>query len=234
MGQEAMFGQAASTGSAPGNGQGARVGSGPFVTDVQALRERARRHMEQGAVTANYGADPRQVIEVLNAALATEMVCVLRYKRHYYMAQGINSEAVKSEFQEHATQEQEHADWLAERIVQLGGEPDLNPEGLAMRSHSQYVEGTTLREMVDSNERVVFLAAVAMAWLTQYAGLPLAAEAALIVCGAAMAGAACTPRPTLRSSSRCAGGRPMACGRRWPRVSCWPPTAASCRPRAPA
>ncbi len=131
---------------AAGNG-----GATPFLSDVSALRERARRQMEQGAVTENYGADPRQVIEVLNAALATEMVCVLRYKRHYYMAQGINSESVKAEFAEHAAEEQGHADRIAERIVQLGGEPDLSPEGLASRSHSQYVEGTTLRQMIEED-----------------------------------------------------------------------------------
>jgi bacterioferritin len=126
-------------------------GATPFLTDVRTLRERARRRMEQGAVTENYGADPRQVIAVLNAALATEIVCVLRYKRHYYMAQGIHAEAVKAEFAEHAQHEQEHADRIAERIVQLGGEPDLSPEGLASRSHSQYVEGGSLREMIEED-----------------------------------------------------------------------------------
>ncbi len=100
----------------------------PFLTDVATLRKRARQQMQAGAVTQNYGADPKVVIELLNAALATEIVCVLRYKRHYFMAQGIASESVKTEFAEHATQEQEHADRIAERIVQLGGEPDLNPD----------------------------------------------------------------------------------------------------------
>lgn len=123
-------------------------GATPFLSDVKALRQRARQHIEEGAVTANYGADPKVVIEVLNAALATEIVCVLRYKRHYYMAQGIASESVKAEFAEHATEEQEHADRIAERIVQLGGEPDLNPDSLTRRSHSQYVEGTTLVDML--------------------------------------------------------------------------------------
>jgi bacterioferritin len=129
--------------------QKAPAGSGtPFLTDVTKLRERARQHIDSGAVTPNYGADPQAVIEVLNAALATEIVCVLRYKRHYFMAQGIASESVKAEFDEHATQEQEHADRIAERIVQLGGEPDLNPDTLTRRSHSEYVEGESLVDML--------------------------------------------------------------------------------------
>jgi bacterioferritin len=112
------------------------------------LRQRARQHMDSGAVTPNYGADPKVVVEVLNAALATEVVCVLRYKRHYFMAQGIASESVKNEFAEHATEEQEHADRIAERIVQLGGEPDLNPDTLTRRSHSEYKPGTSLVDML--------------------------------------------------------------------------------------
>jgi bacterioferritin len=125
--------------------------STPFVSDVAALRRRAREHIEQGAVTGTYGLDAGQVCKVLNDALATEIVCVLRYRRHYYMASGIHSESVKSEFLEHANEEQEHADLIAERIVQLGGEPDLNPEGLLSRSHSEYVEGNTLRDMLREN-----------------------------------------------------------------------------------
>jgi len=120
----------------------------PFLTDVQTLRQRARQHIEQGAVTATYGADRDTVVKVLNEALATEIVCTLRYRRHYYMAQGIASESVKSEFLAHANEEQVHADQIAERIVQLGGEPDLNPENLAMRSHAQYVEGKDLVDMI--------------------------------------------------------------------------------------
>jgi bacterioferritin len=120
----------------------------PFLTDVQTLRQRARQHMEQGAVTASYGADRDTVVKVLNEALATEIICVLRYKRHYYMAQGIHSESVKVEFLEHANEEQAHADQISERIVQLGGEPDLNPETLTSRSHAQYVEGTGLVDMI--------------------------------------------------------------------------------------
>ena len=120
----------------------------PFLTDVATLRKRARQNMDAGAVTSNYGADPKVVVEVLNAALATEIVCVLRYKRHYFMAEGIASDSVKEEFAEHATEEQAHADRLAERIVQLGGEPDLNPETLMKRSHSEYRPGTSLVDML--------------------------------------------------------------------------------------
>ena len=120
----------------------------PFLTDVATLRKRARQQMNEGAVTPNYGADPKVVVEVLNAALATEIVCVLRYKRHYFMAQGIASESVKQEFAEHAAEEQEHADRIAERIVQLGGEPDLNPDTLMERSHSEYKPGTSLGDML--------------------------------------------------------------------------------------
>ena len=122
--------------------------STPFLTDVKTLRERARQHIEAGAVTPSYGADRDVVCRVLNDALATEIVCVLRYMRHYYMAQGLAAEAVKAEFKEHADEEQEHADWIAERIVQLGGEPDLNPAGLAGRSHAEYVEGSSLTDMI--------------------------------------------------------------------------------------
>ena len=120
----------------------------PFLSDVKALRERARRHIEEGAVTPSYGASSTLVCKVLNDALATELVCVLRYKRHYFTAEGIHSESVKKEFLEHANDEQAHADEIAERIVQLGGKPDLNPAGFASRSHAEYVEGETLRDMI--------------------------------------------------------------------------------------
>ncbi|MCU5783831.1 bacterioferritin [Alcanivorax balearicus MACL04] len=120
----------------------------PFLTDIKTLRERARKHIEQGAVTEGYNADRTQVIELLNAALATEIVCTLRYKRHYYMADGLNASIAAAEFLEHAQQEQQHADWLAERIVQLGGAPNFSPEGLQSRSHAEYVEGETLKDMV--------------------------------------------------------------------------------------
>jgi bacterioferritin len=123
-------------------------GNGAFITDVKTLRERARKHIEQGAVTEGYQADRDVVIKILNEALATEIVCVLRYKRHYFMAEGINAESVAAEFQQHATEEQSHADLIAQRIVQLGGEPNLSPQGLSSRAHSEYVEGTTLVDMI--------------------------------------------------------------------------------------
>jgi len=124
---------------------------GSFVMDVQAIRRRAREHMEKGAVTNNYGGDVETAIKVLNDALATELVCVLRYKFHAITAQGIHSEAVKEEFAQHAKDEQEHADWLGERINQLGGKPNLNPEGLHTRSTTQYVEGESLLSMIKEN-----------------------------------------------------------------------------------
>ena len=120
----------------------------PFLTDIKTLRERARKHIEQGAVTEGYTADRETVNKILNEALATEIVCVLRYKRHYFMASGIHAEGVAAEFLEHATDEQGHADLIAARIVQLGGEPNFNPEGLLMRSHAEYVEGSSLTEMI--------------------------------------------------------------------------------------
>jgi bacterioferritin len=120
----------------------------PFLTDVKELRRRAREHMEKGAVTEAYKGDRATVNRILNEALATELVCVLRYKRHYFMANGIHAQAVAQEFQEHATEEQDHADRIAARITQLGGEPNFNPEGLATRSHSEYVEGATLIDMI--------------------------------------------------------------------------------------
>jgi bacterioferritin len=120
----------------------------PFLTDIKTLRKRAREHIERGAVTPGYSADRDTVVKLLNEALATEIVCVLRYKRHYYMASGINAQSVAAEFLQHATEEQGHADQLAERIVQLGGEPNLSPDGMLTRSHSEYVEGTSLVEMI--------------------------------------------------------------------------------------
>lgn len=120
----------------------------PFLTDVKTLRERARRHIEQGALTEGYGANRDNVVNILNEALATEIVCILRYKSHYFRADGINANVVAQEFLEHADQEQQHADWLAARIVQLGGKPNFSPEGLQTRSHAEFVEGDTLRDMV--------------------------------------------------------------------------------------
>jgi bacterioferritin len=122
-----------------------------FLTDVKTLRERARRHMEQGALTAGYKADPKAVIQVLNAALATEIVCTLRYKRHQFAAKGIHSKALAAEFAEHAADEQRHADQLATRIAQLGGDPDYSPATLLARSHSEYVEGEDLTEMLEED-----------------------------------------------------------------------------------
>lgn len=122
--------------------------AGSFVLDVKEIRKRAREHMEKGAVTSNYEGDVETTIKILNDALATEIVCVLRYKYHSIAAQGIHSESVKEEFAEHAKEEQEHADWLSERINQLGGKPNLNPEGLLSRSATQYVEGENLVAMI--------------------------------------------------------------------------------------
>jgi len=120
-------------------------------TDTATLRATARKHVEDGAVTRTYHADRETVIKLLNAALATEYVCVLRYYRHYFMAKGMLADSIKAEFLEHAKQEQEHAGMIAERIVQLGGEPDLNPDTLTARSHAEYKEGTDLRDMVREN-----------------------------------------------------------------------------------
>ena len=119
-----------------------------FLTDIQTLRKRARQHIEDGAVTEGYTADRETVLRVLNEALATEIVCVLRYKRHYYMATGIHAQAVAAEFLEHAGEEQSHADEIAARITQLGGSPDFNPETLTTRSHAEYVEGGSLVDMI--------------------------------------------------------------------------------------
>src|SRR5215213_6772800 len=124
------------------------VADKPFLTDIKTLRERARQHIENGAVTEGYSADRETVVKLLNEALATEIVCVLRYRRHYFMASGINAEGVAQEFLQHANEEQGHADQIAQRIVQLKGEPNLNPEGLLTRSHAEYVEGETLTDMI--------------------------------------------------------------------------------------
>ena len=118
------------------------------ISDTQTLRKRARQHVDSGAVTAGYAADRETVLRLLNEALATELVCTLRYRRHYFMAKGLQSDAVKKEFLEHANEELQHADQIAERIVQLDGEPNFNPQGLSERSHAEYVEGATLTEMI--------------------------------------------------------------------------------------
>jgi bacterioferritin len=121
------------------------------LTDIAKLRQRAREHLEDGAVTTGYRADRPQVLRLLNEALATELVCWLRYRRHYFMAKGIHAEVAASEFLQHSNQEAEHADLLAARIIQLRGEPNFSPEGLAERSHAEYVAGGTLKEMLQED-----------------------------------------------------------------------------------
>jgi len=118
------------------------------LTDIKTLRERARQHIEKGAVTSGYAADREHVVGMLNEALATELVCVLRYKRHYFMAAGIHAAPVAAEFLEHATEEMAHADLIAKRIIELRGEPNFSPDGLASRSHAEYVEGDSLKSMI--------------------------------------------------------------------------------------
>ncbi len=124
------------------------VSAKPFLTDIKTLRERARRHIENGAVTEGYTADRETAVKILNEALATEIVCVLRYRRHYFMASGIHAEGVAAEFLQHSNEEQVHADEIAARIVQLNGEPDFNPAGLLTKSHAEYAEGETLLDMI--------------------------------------------------------------------------------------
>lgn len=123
----------------------------PFVSDIENIRNKARQDIEKGAMTAGYSGDRETIVKLLNHALATEIVCVLRYKYHYYMASGINSQSVKAEFLEHANEEQGHADLIAERITQLDGKPNLSPEGLLSRSHADYVEGVDLVDMIKEN-----------------------------------------------------------------------------------
>ncbi|HXZ97690.1 MAG TPA: ferritin-like domain-containing protein [Burkholderiales bacterium] len=120
----------------------------PFLTDIKTLRKRARQHIEQGAVTPGYKGNRETVVKLLNEALATEIVCVLRYRRHHFMAAGINAQSVAQEFLQHANEEQMHADQIAQRIVQLGGAPNFSPDGLLTRSHAEYVEGETLIDMI--------------------------------------------------------------------------------------
>lgn len=124
------------------------VSDKPFLTDVKTLRERARQHIEKGAVTEGYTADLETAVKILNEALATEIVCVLRYRRHYFMATGIHAESVAAEFLQHSNEEQVHADQIAARIVQLNGAPDFNPQGLLSKSHAEYAEGDTLLDMI--------------------------------------------------------------------------------------
>ena len=132
----------------------------PFLSDIEELRRRARADMERGAITPAYGLDLDKAIRILNSVLASEIVCVLRYKRHYYMAQGLNAEPIAQELLQHANDEQLHTDQVALRITQLGGAPDFNPEGLLTRSVAQYSEGATLIDMIKEDlvaERVVIM-----------------------------------------------------------------------------
>jgi bacterioferritin len=124
------------------------MGESSFITDTQTIRNRARQHIEDGALTAGYAADRETVLKLLNEALATEIICVLRYRRHYFMAKGIHSQGVAEEFLAHSNDEQGHADRIAERIVQLGGEPNFSPDGLSSRSHAEYIEAGSLIEMI--------------------------------------------------------------------------------------
>ncbi len=127
------------------------MAKGDFVSDIKEIRRRARQHIERGAVTEGYRANRETVINLLNEGLATEIVCNLRYRRHYFMAMGIHAQPIAAEFLQHAQEEQGHADQIAARIVQLGGEPNFNPEGLLTRSHAEYVEGQSLVDMIREN-----------------------------------------------------------------------------------
>ncbi len=143
---------------------------GASLTDVQTLRDRARRQVADGAVTAGYKADREIVLKLLNEALATEIVCVLRYRRHHFMAKGITSKSIADEFLEHSNEEQGHADLIAERIVQLAGEPDLSPRDLAARSHAEYVEGASLEDMITEDLVAERIAIDSYRGIVQYLG----------------------------------------------------------------
>ncbi len=140
------------------------------LTDVKTLRQQARIHIEQGAVTAGYSADRNEVIKLLNDSLATEIICVLRYRRHHFMARGIVAKSIADEFLVHSNEEQGHADQIAGRIVQLGGEPDFAPDGLTARSHAEYVEGKTLVEMIKEDLVAERIAIDSYRELIQYLG----------------------------------------------------------------
>jgi bacterioferritin len=142
----------------------------PQLTDVNTLREQARRHIEEGAVTESYGANREKVLQLLNEALATELICVLRYRHNYYMARGPESKNAAAEFLEHATEELQHADQIAERIVQLGGEPDLDPASLKGRSHAEYRLGKTVQEMIRENLVAERIAIDSYREMVQYIG----------------------------------------------------------------
>ncbi len=141
-----------------------------FVTDIKVIRQRARQHIEKGAVTEGYQADREVVLKLLNEALATEIVCILRYKRHFFMASGIEAPQVAAEFLEHINEEQMHADRLAARIVQLGGEPNFSPEGILSRSHAEYVEGENLLDMIKEDLVAERIAIESYTEMIQYIG----------------------------------------------------------------
>ncbi len=145
-------------------------GQQPRLTDVKTLREQARKHVEEGAVTENYGANREKILELLNEALATEMVCVMRYRHDYYVARGIQAKAAATEFMEHANEELGHADKIAERIVQLGGEPDFNPDTLTKRSHAEYRIGKTIQEAIKENLVAERIAIESYREMVQYIG----------------------------------------------------------------
>ncbi len=155
----------------PKGTSGPQAGSeGAFLSDIKTLRERARRHIEDGAVTDEYKDDRQKVCDILNEALATELVCVLRYRRHHFMAKGVLAQPIKAEFLEHAEEEQQHADEIAERIVQLGGAPNFSPDGLASRSHAEYVEGETLVDMIKEDLVAERIAIESYTEIVQYLG----------------------------------------------------------------
>jgi bacterioferritin len=146
------------------------MSSKPKLTAVKTLRKQARAHIDQGAVTAGYSADRSEVLKLLNDALATELVCVLRYRRHHFMARGIHAKSIADEFLVHSNEEQGHADQLAGRIVQLGGEPDFAPDGLSARSHAEYIAGSTLVEMITEDLVAERIAIDSYRELIQYLG----------------------------------------------------------------
>ena len=132
-------------------GEKSRSATGTFLTDIKEIRRRARQHLSEGAVTQNYEGKVEDTVALLNHAVATEIVCILRYKFHAVCATGLASEAVKAEFAQHAKEEEQHLDLLAERINQLGGKPNLNPDGVISRAASEYVEGENLVDMIKEN-----------------------------------------------------------------------------------
>ncbi|WP_424196448.1 ferritin-like domain-containing protein [Ampullimonas aquatilis] len=140
------------------------------IEDIQLIRTRARKDIESGPVTRSYAANVKEVVQLLNGALATELVCVLRYRRHYYVAKGIKAQVAAAEFIEHADEELSHAYLLAERIVQLGGEPDFNPVGLAERSHAEYFAGIALQDMIKENLIAERIAIDSYRQMVQYIG----------------------------------------------------------------